>query len=104
MGNPMRHLFRRFSNLLIVLGVTSFATVTVGCGGGQPPDNVLLIVVDTLRADHVGVYGANIETPNIDDLAARGVMFRQAYAHIPITGPSHSSLFTSRLPFEHSVH
>ncbi len=100
----MRHFFRRFSFLPIVLWLTVCATVTGGCGGGQPPENVVLIVVDTLRADHVGVYGANIATPNIDDLAARGVTFRQAYAQIPITGPSHSSLFTSLLPFEHSVH
>ena len=66
--------------------------------------NVLLIVVDTLRADHVGVYGGEAATPNIDALAARGVTFRRAFAHIPITGPSHATLFTSRLPFEHGVH
>ncbi len=66
--------------------------------------NVLLIVVDTLRADHVGVYGGEVATPNIDALAARGVTFRRAFAHIPITGPSHATLFTSRLPFEHGVH
>jgi arylsulfatase A-like enzyme len=63
-----------------------------------------MIVVDTLRADHIGVYGADIATPNVDRLAATGVTFAQAYAHIPITGPSHSSLFTSLLPFEHGVH
>jgi len=66
--------------------------------------NVLLIVVDTLRADHVGAYGSKHATPNIDGLAARGVTFERAYSHIPITGPSHSSLFTALLPFEHSVH
>ncbi len=66
--------------------------------------NVLLIVVDTLRADRVGAYGASVATPNIDALAARGVRFERAYSHIPITGPSHSSLFTSLLPFEHGVH
>ncbi|MCG6949560.1 MAG: sulfatase-like hydrolase/transferase [Acidobacteria bacterium] len=104
MGNSIRRFLRRISYLRIVLWLTVFAAVTGGCGGGQPPENVVLIVVDTLRADHVGVYGASIATPNIDDLAARGVTFRQAYAQIPITGPSHSSLFTSLLPFEHSVH
>jgi hypothetical protein len=63
-----------------------------------------LIVVDTLRADHVGVYGSEHATPNIDGLAAQGVTFERAYSHIPITGPSHSSLFTALLPFEHGVH
>jgi arylsulfatase A-like enzyme len=66
--------------------------------------NVLLIVVDTLRADHVGAYGSECATPNIDGLAARGVTFARAYSHIPITGPSHSSIFTALLPFEHAVH
>jgi len=100
-----RHDFlHRFGYALILLLVASFAGVTSGCRGQETVDNVLLIVVDTLRADHVGVYGADIATPNIDSLAARGVTFTQAYAHIPITGPSHASLFTSLLPFEHSVH
>jgi arylsulfatase A-like enzyme len=66
--------------------------------------DVVLIVVDTLRADHVGAYGGDVKTPNIDALAARGVMFRNAYSHIPITGPSHASLFTSMLPSQHGVH
>jgi len=84
--------------------------VVLGAGGcGWEPStaegsNVLLIVVDTLRADHVGVYGSKHATPNIDGLAARGVTFERAYSHIPITGPSHSSLFTALLPFEHGVH
>lgn len=67
-------------------------------------DDVVLIVVDTLRADFVGVYGSEVATPNIDALAERGVLFRNAYSHIPITGPSHASIFTSRLPVDHGVH
>ncbi len=66
--------------------------------------NVFLIVVDTLRADRLGVYGSELATPNIDRLAAGGVTFMNAYSHIPITGPSHSSLFTSLIPTEHGVH
>jgi arylsulfatase A-like enzyme len=85
-------------------------TLVIGlgaCGGDPAPSNagnVLLIVVDTLRADYVGVYGADVSTPNIDRLAARGVTFSHAYSHIPITGPSHSTLFSSLLPPEHGVH
>ena len=65
--------------------------------------SVLLIVVDTLRSDYLGSYGGEVETPNIDALAARGVRFKDARSHIPITGPSHASLFTSLLPMEHGV-
>ena len=75
-----------------------------GTRAGEKLSNVLLIVVDTLRADRLGVYGSELTTPNIDRLAARGVTFRTAYSHIPITGPSHSSLFTSLIPTEHGVH
>jgi arylsulfatase A-like enzyme len=67
-------------------------------------DDVVLIVVDTLRADFVSAYGDEVATPNIDALAERGVLFRNAYSHIPITGPSHASLFTSLLPVDHGVH
>jgi len=89
-----------FCAIAVVLGAG-------GCGRDGTTavgSNVLLIVVDTLRADHVGVYGSKHATPNIDGLAARGVTFERAYSHIPITGPSHSSLFTALLPFEHGVH
>ncbi len=75
-------------------------------GGGDVAEDstsVLLVVVDTLRADYVGAYGAQVNTPNIDALAARGVRFSRARSHIPITGPSHASLFTSLLPMEHGV-
>ncbi|MCD4749699.1 MAG: sulfatase-like hydrolase/transferase, partial [Thermoanaerobaculales bacterium] len=67
------------------------------------PVNVVLIVVDTLRADALGVYGGSARTPRIDQLAREGVVFDRATSHIPITGPSHSSMFTSRLPFQHGV-
>lgn len=75
-----------------------------GCGAG--PDSiqrVILVVVDTLRGDHLACSGGPVATPNLDALAARGVRFSQARTHIPITGPSHSSLFTGLLPSEHGV-
>jgi len=61
--------------------------------------NVLLIVVDTLRAD---ALGRGI-TPNIDALAEDGVLFEEAFAHAPMTLPAHASLFTSLLPSETGV-
>jgi len=63
---------------------------------------VLLVTIDTLRADHVGCYGhASAATPAVDALAARGVRFATAVAHVPLTGPSHASLLTSRTPLGH---
>ena len=75
---------------------------------GDPGDtdtttNVVLIVADTLRADHLGSYGGAVRTPNLDALAASGVRFENAYSHAPMTVPSHSSMFTSLLPTEHGV-
>ena len=69
----------------------------------RTPTNLLLVVVDTLRADFVGAYREGARTPTIDALAESGTLFERAYAHIAITGPSHASLFTSLLPFEHGV-
>ena len=65
--------------------------------------NVVLIVIDTLRADYLGAYGSEVNTPNMDGLAERGVLFAHAYSHVPITVPSHSSMFTSLIPTEHAA-
>lgn len=77
------------------------------CGRAAPPDprpNVLLVVVDTLRADALGVYGAGPEaSPEIDALARGGVVFERAIAAAPWTAPSHAALFTSRYSREHSI-
>lgn len=68
------------------------------------PPNVLLVSVDTLRADRLGCYGyAGAATPVIDSLAARGVLFERAYAQAPMTRPSHASILTGLLPFEHGI-
>jgi arylsulfatase A-like enzyme/cytochrome c-type biogenesis protein CcmH/NrfG len=72
----------------------------------QPAErpNVLLITLDTVRADHVGCYGAaGASTPTIDALAASGVRFATAVAHAPLTAPSHASILTSRTPLGHGV-
>ena len=66
--------------------------------------NVLLITVDTLRADHVGAYGAKqAETPTIDSLARDGVLFERAYSQVPLTLSSHTSLLTGTYPFNNGV-
>ena len=67
------------------------------------PDMVL-VVIDTLRADHVGAYGySRPATPNLDALAAEGVLFERAYANASWTLPSFASLLTGLLPHEHRV-
>ena len=66
--------------------------------------NVLLVTIDTLRADHVGAYGgAGGLTPTIDRLAAEGLRFETTYAHVPLTLPSHASLLTGAYPFVNGV-
>jgi arylsulfatase A-like enzyme len=62
--------------------------------------NVLLITIDTLRADRLGAFGdKQAATPHLDQLAASGVRFVNSYAPVPLTLPSHSALFTGRYPF-----
>ena len=65
--------------------------------------NVVLITIDTLRADALGAYGGRAATPNIDGLAASGVRFTFAHAHAVVTLPSHASILTGRLPYEHGI-
>jgi arylsulfatase A-like enzyme len=80
--------------------------VALGCGEAAPaprPD-VLLVVVDTLRADRLGAYGFPLPTsPNLDRFAADAVVFERAIAASASTVPSHASLMTSRFVREHSV-
>jgi arylsulfatase A-like enzyme/Flp pilus assembly protein TadD len=79
---------------------------------GPPPlataptrPNLLLVTVDTLRPDRLGCYGsARIKTPAIDRLAAAGVVFDRAFAHTPLTLPSHASILLGTTPLTHGVH
>jgi len=71
----------------------------------KPALNVVLITIDTLRADHVGCYGyKQIKTPNIDSLAADGVRFERAFAVVPVTLPSHTSMLTGTYPMLSGMH
>ncbi len=66
--------------------------------------NVLLVSIDTLRADHVGAYGCERGlTPAIDALAAGGILFEDVVAQAPYTLPAHASLFTGQFPTVHAV-
>lgn len=77
-----------------------------GCGGSEPSrvSRVLLLTCDTLRADRLGVYGYDEPTsPALDAFAADALVFDQAYASAPLTGPSVSSLLSGRFPDELDV-
>ncbi|HTU51807.1 MAG TPA: sulfatase-like hydrolase/transferase [Acidobacteriaceae bacterium] len=68
------------------------------------PTNIVLVTLDTVRADHLHCYGnAKIKTPTIDALAGSGVLFEKAVAQAPLTLPSHASMFTGTNPNVHHV-
>ncbi len=74
-------------------------TLFLGCGGPPPADLVVVVSLDTLRADRLGAYGSTAGlTPNLDRFAAEAVTFDQAFATSNETLYSHASLFTGRLP------
>ena len=71
---------------------------------GADSTSVILISVDTLRADHLSAYGyRRIRTPHIDALADHGTVYTRVESQIPLTLPSHTSLLTSTYPFENGI-
>ncbi|OLC75582.1 MAG: hypothetical protein AUH72_20185 [Acidobacteria bacterium 13_1_40CM_4_65_8] len=93
--------------MLVALVSTAFLAAC----GPQPTSatpaaarNLLFITIDTLRADHVGAYGAKrVATPNIDRVAREGALARHADVQVPLTRPSHISIFSGRYPAEHGI-
>ncbi|MGE5359551.1 MAG: sulfatase-like hydrolase/transferase [Bacteroidales bacterium] len=72
--------------------------------GAAPPPNVLLITLDTVRADHLGAYGSKLaSTPALDRLAREGVRFTDATTHAPLTGPAHAGILTGVYPARFGV-
>jgi arylsulfatase A-like enzyme len=89
---------------VIAAGLAGALAVALGCDPPPQRPNVLIVVVDTLRADRVGAVDASSSLmPFVDALAARGVVFRRAYALSSWTVPSVASLLTSRQPTHHGV-
>lgn len=95
------------TRLLTLAAVTTVAAITglaAGCSASREPPDVVLVVVDTLRADHLGSYGFPLPTsPQLDRFAAEAVVFERAVAASSNTVPSHASLMTSRFVRGHSV-
>ena len=73
-------------------------------GTVKPHGPIVLVSIDTLRADRLPIYGyGKGRTPSLDRLASESTVFDRAYAHAPQTLPSHASIFTGLLPFDHKV-
>lgn len=97
----LRSALRRASATLALVALSPAVAATPA--PAAPVGRVLLITIDTLRADHVGVYGGPRATPAIDALAEQAVLFTEACTPTPSTGPAHASLFTGRYPWHHGV-
>lgn len=113
---PKSILLRNYTSFIVFLIVLLFFT-SIGCQSmpemqkpepitsqGNYKTNCIVISIDTLRADHLGCYGyKEIKTPNIDALASEGALFSKAYTPVPVTLPSHCSIFTGLSPIGHGV-
>lgn len=88
-----------------LLGLLSATVAAVAAPSPAPSrPSILLVTLDTTRADHVGAYGAALAaTPNLDALARSGVRFDRASASAPLTLPSHATILTGRVPRRHGV-
>ena len=83
--------------LLIGAGIRAETPPAAGARKVRP--SVLLITLDTTRADHLGCYGdRRAETPTLDRLASSGALFLEAHSHVPLTLPSHAVILTGDLP------
>ncbi len=96
-------IFSRSRVVLLTASLLSSASTAFAAPIAAP--NVVVITIDTLRADHLGCYGyKQIRTPNIDALAADGARFERAYTAVPVTLPSHTVMFTGTYPMLSGMH
>ena len=80
--------------------LAAVALALLACG--EPPPSIVLATLDTVRCDHLGLYGGRPElSPHLDSLGARGLVHQAAYTTMPTTGPAHLSIFTGLYPSEH---
>ena len=102
---------KRSSGYLVLLILVVVAVVVTGWflfrspKSGTEIQNVLLISIDTCRADYLSCYGyPSKTTPNIDELAKEGILFENVVSPVPLTLPAHSSMLTGTIPVYHGVH
>ncbi|MFT7670241.1 MAG: arylsulfatase A-like enzyme [Planctomycetota bacterium] len=109
MAAPLMNCILKFQALLVLVICQSCGSenegpdqtvTTAGKLAGQP--NIILVTVDTLRADHMSAYGYYRETsPNLERLASKGVLFESAYSTMGTTLPAHLSIMTGLYPHQH---
>jgi len=95
-----------FLTLIVPVVITASAgpVTALGTTAKGPQRNLLLITIDTLRTDRLGCYGyQDTNTPVIDRLASKGVLFTQAFTPVPVTLPSHVTIMTGLYPIQHGV-
>ena len=101
-----------FRNIVAVPIFVLLAVMCVSCSPEQSPPmtevekpqpSILLVTLDTTRADSMGFESDAVETPTLDALAARGARFSQAWTTVPMTLPSHTSMLTGLYPSEHGI-
>lgn len=96
---------KRLSLLFIKVFLGLFAALFSGCADKAEIRHVVLISIDTLRADYLSSYGfPQSTTPNIDAVANHGTLFRSVVTPVPITLPAHASMLTGKIPPSHGVH
>ncbi len=94
-------ILKKYFSFILLIFVINSAVLTLSA---EKKTNVILITLDTVRADHLACYGyKKIKTPNIDYLANKGILFKKAIASAPITLPSHTSILTGLYPFNIGV-
>src|SRR5688572_9401655 len=106
MGRRMTARPGRGSLLAVTALITAGLVTAIWWSSRSPagPVNVVLITLDTVRADHLGAYGfPGAKTPNLDALAASGARFDDAVSSSPITGPAHAGILTGRYPARFGV-
>ncbi len=105
---PVPVMRRSARSLAAVTALCAIAAGTAACGPdgvfSDRPQRIILLSMDTMRADRVSGYGADGATPTIAEIAAEGTLFRRAWAASSYTLPSHMSMFTGLDPAEHGVH
>lgn len=90
--------------LLCVVMALAHVVAAANPAAAKRSPNVILITIDTVRADHLGCYGnTNIRTPTLDALARDGVIFERAVSQVPLTWPSHAVILTGMYPFQNGV-
>ncbi|MDD5556524.1 MAG: sulfatase-like hydrolase/transferase [bacterium] len=93
---------KRIAPVLAAVAAAAVIVFLLRRGGAGDRPNVLLITLDTTRADRLGCYGRrDAETPALDGLARSGVLFTRAFCNVPLTLPSHATIMTGLYPPEH---